>query len=58
MTKAMKSLASIVKSSLRAGLKVSFTEEELKVMGIKVPKSKQQNFDKNWRKIQKTYKSY
>jgi len=40
MTRAMKSLASIVKSSLRAGLKVSFTEEELKVMGIKVPKSK------------------
>jgi len=47
MTKAMKSLASIVKSSLRAGLKVSFTEEELKVMGIKVPKSKLRNFEKN-----------
>jgi len=41
MTGTMKSLASIVKSSLRAGLRVSFTEEELKVMGIKVPKSKQ-----------------
>ena len=41
MTGAMKSLASIVKSSLKAGLKVSFTEEELKAMGIKVPKSKQ-----------------
>jgi hypothetical protein len=41
MTGAMKSLASIVKSSLKAGLRVSFTEEELKVMGIKIPKSKQ-----------------
>jgi len=40
MTEAMKSLASIVKGSLRAGLKVSFTEKELKKMGIKVPKSK------------------
>ena len=41
MTGAMKSLASIVRSSLKADLKVSFTEEELKIMGIKVPKSKQ-----------------
>jgi hypothetical protein len=40
MTRAMKSLASIVKSSLKAGLSVSFTEEELRSLGIKVPKSK------------------
>jgi len=40
MTEAMKSLASIVRGSLKAGLKVSFTEEELKSIGIKVPKSK------------------
>jgi hypothetical protein len=40
MTGAMKSLASIVRSSLKAGLSVSFTEKELRSMGIKVPKSK------------------
>jgi hypothetical protein len=40
MTGAMKSLASIVRSSLKAGLSVSFTEEELKSIGIRVPKSK------------------
>ncbi|GBU25919.1 hypothetical protein R83H12_02586 [Fibrobacteria bacterium R8-3-H12] len=34
MTRAMKSLASIVKSSLKAGLSVSFNEEELKSIGI------------------------
>jgi len=40
VSKAMKSLASIVRGSLKAGLSVSFTEEELKSIGIKVPKSK------------------
>ncbi len=40
MTEAMKSIASFIKGSLRAGLKVSFTEKELKEMGIKVAKSK------------------
>jgi hypothetical protein len=36
MTGPMKSLASIVRSSLKTGLKVSFTKKELKMMGIKV----------------------
>jgi hypothetical protein len=40
MTGAMKSLASVVEGSLKAGLKVSFTEKELKGMGIKVAKTK------------------
>jgi len=40
MTEAMKSITSFIKGSLRAGLKVSFTEKELKEMGIKVAKSK------------------
>jgi len=40
MTEAMKSLASIVRGSLKAGLRVSFTEEELKSIGIKAPKAK------------------
>jgi len=40
MTEAMKSITSFIKGSLKCGLKVSFTERELKAMGIKVPKSK------------------
>ena len=40
MTDAMKSLASLVRGTLKCGIKVNFTEAELKLMGIKVPKSK------------------
>ncbi len=40
MTEAMESIASFIRGSLRAGLKVSFTEKELEEMGIKVTKSK------------------
>jgi len=40
MTEAMKSITSLIKGSLKCGLKVSFTEKELKGMGIKVAKSK------------------
>jgi len=40
MTEAMKSITSFIKGSLKCGLKVSFTEKELKAMGIKVAKSK------------------
>jgi len=36
MTGPMKSLASIIRSSLKAGMKVSFAKKELKMMGIKV----------------------
>ena len=36
----METLADLVKGSLKAGGSVSFTEAELKEMGIKVPKSK------------------
>ena len=40
MTSAMKSAVSFTRGMLKCGLKVSFTETELKEMGIKVPKSK------------------
>ncbi|MCL2101163.1 MAG: BrnA antitoxin family protein [Fibromonadales bacterium] len=40
MSQLMETLADLVKGSLKAGGSVSFTEAELKDMGIKVPKSK------------------
>ena len=40
MTRLMKSIASLTRGFLKCGIKVSFTEAELKEMGIKVPKSK------------------
>ncbi|MCL2101661.1 MAG: BrnA antitoxin family protein [Fibromonadales bacterium] len=40
MTRLMKSIASGTRGMLKCGVKVSFTEAELKEMGIKVPKSK------------------
>ena len=35
-----KALAELVQGTIDAGVKVSFTEDELKEMGVKVPKSK------------------
>lgn len=40
MTSAMKSIASFTRGMLKCGIKVNFTEEDLKLMGIKVSKSK------------------
>jgi hypothetical protein len=40
MSPLMKNLADLIKGTLKAGVSVSFTEAELKDMGIKVPKSK------------------
>jgi hypothetical protein len=35
-----KSLVELVQGTINAGIKVPFTEEELKDMGVKIPKSK------------------
>jgi hypothetical protein len=40
MSSLRKTIVDLVKGSLKAGVSVSFTEAELKDMGIKVPKSK------------------
>jgi hypothetical protein len=37
---AMEALAEFVQDTINAGVRVSFTEDELKEMGVKVPKSK------------------
>ena len=40
MTRVMKSLASATRCMMKTGIQVPFTKEDLKLMGIRVPKDK------------------